>query len=40
MGKKLKPKIRCWIELTDPRSGRVVRRIPVEVETECREKTR
>ena len=29
---KIKPKMRCWVELIDPWSGRVVERIPMDVE--------
>jgi hypothetical protein len=29
---KISPKIICWVELIDPWSGRVVERIPMDVE--------
>lgn len=31
MEDKIKPRVRCWVELIDPRTGEVVERIPAEV---------
>jgi hypothetical protein len=30
MEEKIKPKMKCWVELIDPNDGRVVKRIPME----------
>jgi|GEM_PF-6113997 hypothetical protein len=31
MEEKIRPKMKCWVELIDPNDGRVVKRIPMDV---------
>jgi hypothetical protein len=34
MEEKIRPKIKCWVELIDPKTGRTVKRIPLSLEYE------
>lgn len=37
---KVKPKIRCWIELIDPETGEVVKRAWAKISPEIKEERR
>ncbi|MEM2122639.1 MAG: hypothetical protein QXE79_03285 [Candidatus Bathyarchaeia archaeon] len=37
MDRKNRPRIRCWVELIDPKTGKVVRRILANAESDIKE---